>query len=88
MQAVRSASVESASPGSATPLRCCGDGARLPRPSNAVLRLFLWRPIGQVLDGDGGRTRARTWDPLIKSQLLYQLSYAPGTGASPEEARV
>ena len=28
----------------------------------------------------GGRTRARTWDPLIKSQLLYQLSYAPGTG--------
>ncbi len=22
----------------------------------------------------GGRTRARTWDPLIKSQLLYQLS--------------
>jgi hypothetical protein len=25
----------------------------------------------------GGRTRARTSDPLIKSQLLYQLSYAP-----------
>ena len=25
----------------------------------------------------GGRTRARTVDPLIKSQLLYQLSYAP-----------
>ena len=34
----------------------------------------------------GGRTRARTWDPLIKSQLLYQLSYAPGlpsTGLAP-----
>jgi hypothetical protein len=29
----------------------------------------------------GGRTRARTWDPLIKSQLLYQLSYAPETRA-------
>ena len=29
---------------------------------------------------DGGRTRARTWDPLIKSQLLYQLSYAPVAG--------
>ena len=29
---------------------------------------------------DGGRTRARTWDPMIKSHLLYQLSYAPGTG--------
>ena len=24
-----------------------------------------------------GRTRIRTLDPLIKSQLLYQLSYAP-----------
>ena len=27
--------------------------------------------------GDGGRSRIRTYDPLIKSQLLYQLSYAP-----------
>src|SRR4051794_6924143 len=27
----------------------------------------------------GGRSRDRTYDPLIKSQLLYQLSYAPGT---------
>ena len=26
----------------------------------------------------GGRSRTRTYDPLIKSQLLYQLSYAPG----------
>jgi hypothetical protein len=35
---------------------------------------------------DGGRTRARTLDPLIKSQLLYQLSYAPiETGAGPRE---
>ena len=33
-----------------------------------------------MLEKLGGRTRARTWDPLIKSQLLYQLSYAPGTG--------
>ncbi len=31
----------------------------------------------------GGRTRARTWDPLIKSQLLYQLSYAPGKARGP-----
>jgi hypothetical protein len=29
------------------------------------------------LDKFGGRTRTRTLDPLIKSQLLYQLSYAP-----------
>jgi hypothetical protein len=34
-----------------------------------------------VLDGIGGRTRTRTWDPLIKSQLLYQLSYAPENAA-------
>ena len=33
-----------------------------------------------VIDGGGprgGRSRIRTYDPLIKSQLLYQLSYAP-----------
>src|SRR5258708_29113018 len=38
---------------------------------------------GPRAPGIGGRTRARTWDPLIKSQLLYQLSYAP----NPSEAR-
>ena len=31
-----------------------------------------------MIEAIGGRTRTRTWDPLIKSQLLYQLSYAPG----------
>src|SRR5689334_14585945 len=33
------------------------------------------------MERDGGRTRTRTLDPLIKSQLLYQLSYAPGPAA-------
>ena len=33
--------------------------------------------INHFMDFNGGRTRARTLDPLIKSQLLYQLSYAP-----------
>jgi hypothetical protein len=33
----------------------------------------------KVLERLGGRTRARTWDPMIKSHLLYQLSYAPGS---------
>ena len=33
----------------------------------------------QILERLGGRTRARTWDPMIKSHLLYQLSYAPGS---------
>jgi hypothetical protein len=35
--------------------------------------------MDQVLERLGGRTRARTWDPMIKSHLLYQLSYAPGS---------
>jgi hypothetical protein len=33
-----------------------------------------YQPGGRM---GGGRTRTRTLDPLIKSQLLYQLSYAP-----------
>src|SRR6202790_5327592 len=52
--------------------------------------LFAGQMHGSPVEFDtwrlaGGRTRARTWDPLIKSQLLYQLSYAPGTG--PESLR-
>ena len=31
------------------------------------------QPVGNA----GGRSRTRTYDPLIKSQLLYHLSYAP-----------
>ena len=31
----------------------------------------------QPIERNGRRTRTRTVDPLIKSQLLYQLSYAP-----------
>ena len=30
----------------------------------------------------GGCTRTRTADPLIKSQLLYQLSYTPAAGGT------
>ncbi len=43
----------------------------------------LWRKIKKTASAcgirvwGGGRARARTVDPLIKSQLLYQLSYAP-----------
>ena len=32
--------------------------------------------IQKCRDINGGRTRARTWDPLIKSQLLNDLSCA------------
>ena len=37
------------------------------------------RPLSlpQVIDNSGEPSRARTCDPLIKSQLLYQLSYRP-----------
>ena len=34
---------------------------------------IFWRWCEKI----GRRTRTRTVDPLIKSQLLYQLSYAP-----------
>jgi hypothetical protein len=37
--------------------------------------------MGWLLFG-GGRSRTRTYGPLIKSQLLYQLSYAPAGGRS------
>jgi hypothetical protein len=40
----------------------------------------------QSIEKLGGRSRARTYDPLIKSQLLYQLSYAPGA-SGPESLR-
>jgi hypothetical protein len=41
-----------------------------------------WRCIFRIVSVGcvGGRTRTRTLDPLIKSQLLYQLSYAPTQG--------
>src|SRR5262249_6213087 len=38
---------------------------------------MVWRLRLEMLDFIGGRTRTRTLDPLIKSQLLYHLSYAP-----------
>src|SRR3977135_454484 len=36
--------------------------------------------LPQVFENNGEPRRARTRDPLIKSQLLYQLSYRPTTG--------
>src|SRR3546814_4375336 len=35
-----------------------------------MLKMSVWLSQRRK---NGGRTRARTWDPLIKSQLLYQL---------------
>ena len=40
------------------------------------MQFCLFAQTVDLLDDFGGRTWARTKDPLIKSQLLYQLSYA------------
>jgi hypothetical protein len=45
-------------------------GPQKPKPPSRL-------PYTSVFDEIGGCTRTRTLDPLIKSQLLYQLSYAP-----------
>ena len=55
-----------------------------------------WATFANQIDGprpsklvrlDGGCSRARTYDPLIKSQLLYQLSYASISAAMWGNAR-
>src|SRR6185436_844985 len=57
------------------------------RLKNRFSRRFSNGETGKVLERLGGRTRARTWDPMIKSHLLYQLSYAPGCGSGKALAR-
>ena len=52
-------------------------GSAKSRRSGAITAKTLTEVCALRLDG--GRTRARTWDPMIKSHLLYQLSYAPGS---------
>ena len=51
------------------------------------MQFCLFAQTVDLLDDFGGRTWARTKDPLIKSQLLYQLSYASvsRSGAGPGE---
>ena len=64
-----------------------------PRSQPAETRL-LHSVTNAVLTGKtkiglstGGRSRTRTYDPLIKSQLLYQLSYAPGSRLAKGQGR-
>ena len=52
------------------------DDPRVRNPDKSGL-LVDSREISTNDGVNGGRTRTRTLDPLIKSQLLYQLSYAP-----------
>src|SRR5262249_51533902 len=64
----RSFSTARAAPGGPHKVRLNLSGLAYSDHRSKILYLF---------DFFGGRTRTRTWDPLIKSQLLYQLSYAP-----------
>src|SRR3546814_16852082 len=57
---------------------------RLPRERERRRHLSYSKVSGK----NGGRTRTRTLDPLIKSQLLYQLSYAPPWDRGPPENRL
>jgi hypothetical protein len=52
---------------------------KLHKPDHKPVHPVHSQKCRKPLRGNGGRTRARTWDPMIKSHLLYQLSYAPGT---------
>src|SRR5262249_29284382 len=65
----------------------CRAVARGNQPAFA-LRASAWQPSLASRAKAGGRSRTRTCDPLIKSQLLYQLSYAPaGLALGPPEER-
>jgi hypothetical protein len=75
-------------------MRSCAPQAGIDRQGNCRGATKSSRFVGMLLTRGpkplerlGGRTRARTWDPLIKSQLLYQLSYAPGCLASGKLSR-
>ncbi len=62
-----------------------GGSYTCPQDTPAKLRSVLStrRRRNQYRPQEGERgecTRARTWDLLVKSQLLYQLSYAPTDG--------
>lgn len=57
-----------------------------PRAASTIVpperKASFWKPTDliQVMDFSGEPDRIRTCDPLIKSQLLYQLSYRPHVG--------
>ena len=47
-------------------------------PATQITRIALFlRLVKDFKELIGGCSRTRTYGPLIKSQLLYQLSYAP-----------
>ena len=67
-----------ATPASALRLACrVGARGRLP-PGQVVLSAAAWPPSLASLfaSGNGERAGARTQDPVIKSHVLYRLSYA------------
>ena len=58
---------------------CYCNGAIAIVPKHPAVQGGLQRQIARS-DYSGEPNRIRTCDPLIKSQLLYQLSYGPITG--------
>jgi hypothetical protein len=61
----------------------CGQSALILKNSYASRSAAQTTPLTEevgYIGINGGRTWARTKDPLIKSQLLYQLSYASIAG--------
>ena len=61
-------------------LRDCMGKLILNAYENAYERTFEKAVNQQTLGNAGGSGEARTRDHLIKSQMLYQLSYRPATG--------
>ena len=51
--------------------------------SEAISRSRCGRLMGLTRANTGGSKRTRTADPLLVRQVLYQLSYAPGTSSAP-----
>ena len=64
----------------ARPICRCAGGTR--SPLRAAASNARDACIDRKRSGNGGHSRTRTYDPLIKSQLLYQLSYVPRAGGS------
>ncbi len=48
-------------------------------------QLRINKKTAEIRGFSGGATGTRTLDPMIKSHLLYQLSYSPRTGPGKQE---
>ena len=60
--------------------RLCPAVRTLSSGSSSLRPGKIKRPLMRPLNFSGGDTGTRTLDPMIKSHLLYQLSYVPKNG--------